>query len=60
MAWLFASFIVGHVYLTTTGATPLEAMRGMITGNEEVEVREPHSPADKAPKIGKEPVTSNE
>ena len=38
MAWLFASFIVGHVYLTTTGATPLEAMRGMITGYEEVEV----------------------
>jgi thiosulfate reductase cytochrome b subunit len=40
MAWLFASFIVGHVYLTTTGATPLEAMRGMITGYEEVEVHE--------------------
>ncbi len=38
MAWLFASFIVGHVYLTTTGATPLEAMRGMVTGYEEVEV----------------------
>ena len=38
MAWLFASFIVGHVYLTTTGATPLEAMRGMVTGWEEVEV----------------------
>ncbi|MBV6392835.1 MAG: hypothetical protein KPEEDBHJ_02062 [Anaerolineales bacterium] len=37
MAWLFASFIVGHVYLTTTGATPLEAMRGMVTGYEEVE-----------------------
>jgi thiosulfate reductase cytochrome b subunit/cytochrome c553 len=40
MAWLFASFIVAHVYLTTTGATPLEAMRGMITGWEEVEVSE--------------------
>ena len=40
MAWLFASFIVGHVYLTTTGATPLEAMRGMVTGYEEVEVHE--------------------
>lgn len=42
MAWLFASFIVGHVYLTTTGATPFEAMRGMITGWEEIEVQEDH------------------
>ncbi len=37
LAWLFACFIVGHVYLTTTGATPLEAMRAMVTGYEEVE-----------------------
>jgi thiosulfate reductase cytochrome b subunit len=37
LAWLFACFIVGHVYLTTTGATPLEAIRGMVTGYEEVE-----------------------
>jgi len=37
VAWLFGSFIVGHVYLTTTGATPLEAIRGMVTGYEEVE-----------------------
>jgi len=40
VAWLFASFIVMHVYLTTTGATPLEALRGMVTGYEEVEVHE--------------------
>lgn len=40
LAWLFAAFIVGHVYLTTTGATPLEAIRGMVTGYEEVEVHE--------------------
>ena len=40
VAWTFASFIVAHVYLTTTGATPMEAMRGMITGYEEVEVHE--------------------
>ncbi|MBL8351088.1 MAG: cytochrome b/b6 domain-containing protein [Burkholderiaceae bacterium] len=37
LAWLFACFIVGHVYLTTTGTTPLEAIRGMVTGYEEVE-----------------------
>lgn len=40
VAWLFASFIVAHVYLTTTGATPLEAIRGMVTGYEEVEVHD--------------------
>jgi thiosulfate reductase cytochrome b subunit len=40
VAWLFASFILGHVYLTTTGATPLEAIRGMVTGYEEIEVHE--------------------
>jgi len=40
VAWLFASFIVVHVYLTTTGATPLEAIRGMVTGYEEVEVHD--------------------
>lgn len=40
IAWTFAAFIIGHVYLTTTGATPLEAMRGMITGYEEVEAHE--------------------
>ena len=40
VAWTFASFIVAHVYLTTTGATPLEAMRGMVTGYEEVELHE--------------------
>ncbi len=43
LAWLFATFIVGHVYLTTTGATPLEATRAMITGWEEIEVHEPHA-----------------
>jgi thiosulfate reductase cytochrome b subunit/mono/diheme cytochrome c family protein len=40
VAWVFAAFIIGHVYLTTTGATPLEAMRGMITGWEDVTVHE--------------------
>lgn len=41
LAWLFGCFIVGHVYLTTTGATPLEAIRGMVTGYEEVEAHGP-------------------
>lgn len=42
LAWLFATFIVGHVYLTTTGTTPLEGIRGMVTGYENVE---DHGPA---------------
>jgi len=40
LAWLFGCFIVGHVYLTTTGPTPLEGIRAMVTGTEEVEVHE--------------------
>jgi thiosulfate reductase cytochrome b subunit len=38
VAWTFASFIVGHVYLTTTGAQPLASMRAMMNGWDEVEV----------------------
>ncbi len=37
-AWLIAAFVVGHVYLTTTGASPWEYIKAMITGWEEVEV----------------------
>lgn len=37
VAWMFGAFIIAHVYLTTTGATPVEAMRGMVTGWEEIE-----------------------
>ena len=40
VAWLFATFILVHVYMTTTGATPLEATNAMVTGYEEVEVHE--------------------
>lgn len=40
IAWMFGTFILVHVYMTTTGATPLEAMRAMVTGYEEVEVNE--------------------
>jgi thiosulfate reductase cytochrome b subunit len=40
VAWTFATFIVGHVYMTTTGATPLEAMRAMVTGYEDVEMHD--------------------
>jgi thiosulfate reductase cytochrome b subunit len=50
VAWLFATFILVHVYMTTTGATPLEAMRAMVTGYEEVEVHEHTQPEQKVKK----------
>lgn len=38
VAWSFAAFIVAHVYLTTTvGKTPVDGVRAMITGWEDVE-----------------------
>ncbi len=40
VAWMFGTFILVHVYMTTTGTTPLEAMRAMVTGWEEVEAPE--------------------
>ena len=36
-SWLFVAFVLMHVYLTTTGRTPLAYMRAMITGWEETE-----------------------
>ena len=40
-AWLFATFIVGHVYLTTTaGPKPLDGIQAMVTGWEDMEVHE--------------------
>jgi thiosulfate reductase cytochrome b subunit len=35
-SWVFAAFIVAHVYLTTTGHTPLASIKAMILGWEEV------------------------
>lgn len=34
-AWLFGAFVTMHVYLTTTGHTPLSNLRAMITGYED-------------------------
>lgn len=39
-AWLFGAFVVAHVYLTTTGVTPLANLRAMIWGYEDVVVPE--------------------
>jgi thiosulfate reductase cytochrome b subunit len=41
VAWLFAAFIIGHVYLTTTGGPKaLDSIKAMVTGWEEMEVHE--------------------
>lgn len=40
VAWTFAAFIVGHVYLTTTGHKPLTSIKAMLNGWEDVEVHE--------------------
>jgi thiosulfate reductase cytochrome b subunit len=32
VAWLFGAFLIGHVYLITTGPTPLAYLRSMISG----------------------------
>ena len=37
LAWSFAAFIVMHVYLTTTGHTPMGGIKSMIEGWDEVE-----------------------
>lgn len=34
LAWFFAAFLVAHVYLTTTGETPLANLRSMLGGDE--------------------------
>lgn len=45
ISWLFASFIVMHVYLTTTGHKPLASIKGMIMGWDEVEIHQSKSPS---------------
>jgi Ni/Fe-hydrogenase b-type cytochrome subunit len=37
-AWLFGSFVVMHVYLTTTGRTPLANLKAMVVGYEDIRV----------------------
>jgi len=44
VAWTFAAFIVGHVYLTTTGYRPLTSIKAMMDGWEDLEAHETRSP----------------
>jgi thiosulfate reductase cytochrome b subunit len=39
-AWLFGSFVVMHVYLTTTGRTPLANLKAMVLGYEDIREEE--------------------
>ena len=39
-AWLFAAFLLMHVYLTTTGPTPTANIQAMVVGWESVEAPE--------------------
>jgi len=36
-AWLFGAFLLMHLYLTTTGRTPLSNVRAMVVGWDEIE-----------------------
>jgi thiosulfate reductase cytochrome b subunit len=40
-AFLLLSFLVGHLYLITTGQTPFSNLKAMITGWEEIQERSP-------------------
>lgn len=48
ITWLLSSFIVAHVYLTTTGHSPMAAIQAMMFGWDEVEV---HAPAEEESEI---------
>ena len=36
LAWFFAAFLILHIYLTTTGHTPLASIKAMISGWEKI------------------------
>ncbi len=44
-SYLFLSFLIGHLYLITTGHTPLSNLEGMATGYEELEESKGCQPA---------------
>jgi thiosulfate reductase cytochrome b subunit len=55
IAWLFASFIVAHVYLTTTGPTPLASIKAMMVGWDDIEVHQSDD-SEVTGKVKEEPV----
>ncbi len=55
IAWLLTSFVVLHVYLTTTGHTPLASIQAMMLGWDEVEAQSAPTPPDSRGAAGIEP-----
>ena len=58
-AFLLVAFLVGHVYLITTGRTPSSNLRAMITGWEDLE-DEPATPTVVAPETAASPALTTE
>jgi thiosulfate reductase cytochrome b subunit len=48
ISWLLTTFILLHVYLTTTGATPVSSVRAMMLGWEDVEAAPAPAPGGEA------------
>jgi thiosulfate reductase cytochrome b subunit len=46
IAWLFASFVIMHVYLTTTGHKPFTGIKAMMFGWESVEINQQKPPEE--------------
>jgi thiosulfate reductase cytochrome b subunit len=40
IAWFFAAFLIMHIYLTTTGYSPMASIKAMIVGWEDIEAHE--------------------
>lgn len=49
ISWLLAAFVVMHIYLATTGHSPLALIQAMMLGWEEVEVHDTHAKTPGAP-----------
>ena len=50
IAWSFAAFLLMHIYLATTGSTPLANLRAMWVGWEELHPGEAHAAREGAPR----------
>ena len=46
ITWLLASFVVAHVYLTTTGHSPMGAINAMMMGWDEIELPDESQPKE--------------
>lgn len=46
-AWMFVAFLIMHIYLTTTGHTPLANIKAMVGGWEEIPIHNNHESGGK-------------